>query len=49
MILKRIVLFRLLFYSCLVLGIGTAIEAEKQGDDKKITPSYFLTNSTLPN
>ena len=49
MILKRIVIFRLLFYSSLVLGFGTFLESNKAQDTQQsVTPSHFLMHSTLP-
>jgi cytochrome c-type biogenesis protein CcmE len=49
MILKRIVVFRLLFYGSLILTVGTFLDANKALENiKSITPSYFLMHSTLP-
>lgn len=49
MILKRIVVFRLLFYSTLILCLGTYMQANKEAEgSKSVTPSYFLLHSTLP-
>jgi cytochrome c-type biogenesis protein CcmE len=49
MILKRIVVFRLLFYGTLILTVGTFLQANKALENtKSVTPSYFLLHSTLP-
>jgi cytochrome c-type biogenesis protein CcmE len=49
MVLKRIVIFRLLFYGTLILTVGTYLQANKQTENSlSITPSYFIIHSTLP-
>lgn len=49
MILKRIVVFRLLFYGSLILAVGTTLQANKNEETQQaITPSFFLMHSTLP-
>lgn len=49
MILKRIVVFRLLFYSTLIIVLGTYMQANKEVEaSQSITPSHFLLHSTLP-
>ena len=49
MILKRIVIFRVLFYTSLVLFVGTIIEANKAADTQQsVTPSHFAMHCTLP-
>ena len=48
MILKRIVIFRLLFYSSMILIVGTFLEANKSQDNElSVTPSHFMMHSTL--
>jgi hypothetical protein len=49
MVLRRIVVFRLLFYGTLILTVGTFLQANKAMEsNKSVTPSYFLMHSTLP-
>jgi len=49
MILKRIVVFRLLFYGTVILTVGTYLSANKQTESNKtVSPSYFLAHATLP-
>jgi cytochrome c-type biogenesis protein CcmE len=49
MILRRIVIFRILFYSSAILIVGTFLEANKmQNSQQSVTPSHFLEHSTLP-
>ena len=49
MILKRIVVFRLLFYGTVIISVGTLLQANKSFDNSQsITPSYFIMHSTLP-
>ena len=48
LILKRIIVFRLLFYGTLIVGVSTFITAtkdQKQGGTL-VTPSFFLLHST---
>uniref|UniRef100_A0A7S3CSZ1 Cytochrome c maturation protein CcmE n=1 Tax=Strombidium rassoulzadegani TaxID=1082188 RepID=A0A7S3CSZ1_9SPIT len=49
MILKRIVIFRLLFYTSLILSVGSLLEVNKNKQiEQSVTPSYFLLHSSLP-
>ena len=49
MILKRIVVFRLMFYGSLVLTVGSFLQANKiEESNQSITPSFFLQHSSLP-
>ena len=49
MILKRIVVFRIMFYGTLILTIGSFLQANKASESQQsITPSFFLQHSTLP-
>eukprot|EP00347_Sterkiella_histriomuscorum_P010706 403375237 len=49
MILKRIVVFRLLFYGTLILTLGTFLQANKAAEGQQtVTPSFFSMHSTLP-
>ena len=43
MILKRIVIFRIMFYGTLILTVGTFLQANKVVESSNsITPSYFI-------
>ena len=49
LILKRIVIFRLLFYGSLILGVSTVINSSQgQEQERSITPSYFLMHTPKP-
>ncbi len=49
MILKRIVVFRLVFYGTTILTLGSFLQANKmQETTKSITPSFFIQHATLP-
>merc|ERR1740115_388936 len=49
MILKRIVVFRLAFYSTLIVTVGTFLQANKEAESSQsITPSYLTLHSTMP-
>ena len=49
LILKRIVVFRLLFYGSLLLGVSTIVNnAGCQEAERTVTPSYFLMHTPQP-
>ena len=49
MVLKRIVIFRLLFYGTLILTVGTFLSANKvEESSKSVTPAFFAMHQTLP-
>ena len=49
LILKRIVVFRLLFYGSLLLGVSTIINNSKSAEaERSVTPSYFLLHTPKP-
>lgn len=49
MILKRIVVFRMVFYGTVILTVGSFLQANKVTDSSQsVTPSYFVQHATLP-
>ncbi|CAI2379691.1 unnamed protein product [Moneuplotes crassus] len=49
LILKRIVVFRLIFYGSLILGVSTIVNVSKNEDiERSISPSYFLEHTPKP-
>ena len=49
MILKRIVVFRMIFYGTTILTVGSFLQASKATESSQsITPSYFSMHATLP-
>ena len=49
MILKRMVLFRVLFYGTVILTVSAILQAGKLTEsESSITPSFFAEHSTLP-
>jgi len=48
-ILKRIVVFRIVFYGTTILTVGSFLQAGKAKEStQSVTPSYFVQHSTLP-
>ncbi len=48
MILKRIVIFRLVFYGSMILTVGTVLQASKVDESTmSVTPSFFAQHSTM--
>ena len=49
LILKRIVIFRLLFYGSLILGVSTIVNNnQSQDSERSVSPSYFLMHTPKP-
>ena len=49
MILKRMVLFRVLFYGTVILTVSAILQAGKLSENESsITPSFFAEHTTLP-
>mmetsp|Transcript_11974 Transcript_11974/g.13511 ORF Transcript_11974/g.13511 Transcript_11974/m.13511 type:complete len:236 (-) Transcript_11974:13-720(-) len=49
LILKRIVIFRLMFYGSLLLGVSTIINNSSQEEaERSVTPSYFILHTPKP-
>ena len=47
--LKRIVVFRIVFYGTTILSVGSFLQDGKAKEStQSITPSYFLEHQTLP-
>ena len=48
MILKRIVIFRLVFYGSAILTVGSFLQANKATESvQSVTPSFFIQHGTL--